>query len=283
MSTENDPSDLKSEIKENKIEMRVSPFSVNNPSAWFKATEIQFECFAVKSDIRKTGFLLQAVMSQPEVFNKVTDLLETIPDTNRYTYLKDNIIKRLSSSQKERLEMLLEKVELGDKTPSEVLRHMRTLTTGELQVADDIIRSLWLRRLPQSVQIPLVAMEDKTIDELSSIADKIYEVHRTQIMSLNEIKPNLSPARGSNLDQRLEKIENLLSLFSVKNNENNRFRSRSRNRSNSNHNPSGDNSKAKEKPYCYFHWKYGMNARKCKQPCKFETASTVSKDNNQTN
>ncbi len=157
----------KTEEGENhKIEMRMSPFSLNNPNAWFRATEIQFDCFGIKSDIRKTGLLMQAVMCQPEAFGKITDILEGIPEKEKYQYLKENIIKRLSSSRKERLEMLLEKVELGDRSPSEVLRHMRTLSTEELQVT-----------------------EDKKIDELSAIFDKIYEVHKVQNLTINEVRP----------------------------------------------------------------------------------------------
>ncbi|VUZ45051.1 unnamed protein product [Hymenolepis diminuta] len=55
------------------------------------------------------------------------DITDKAPQDNSYDTLKRTVISRLSHSQEKRVQPLLFLVELGDRTPSQLLRHMRSL------------------------------------------------------------------------------------------------------------------------------------------------------------
>ncbi|VUZ53432.1 unnamed protein product [Hymenolepis diminuta] len=57
----------------------------------------------------------------------VIDVANRAPEDNSYGTLKRAVISRLSESQEKRVHQLLLQVELGDRTPSQLLRHMRSL------------------------------------------------------------------------------------------------------------------------------------------------------------
>ena len=64
---------------------------------------------------------------------------------------------------------LLEREELGDRKPSCFLRHLRGLA-GPV-VPDDVLRPLWLGRLPVETQKILASQTSSTLDNLASLAD----------------------------------------------------------------------------------------------------------------
>lgn len=68
---------------------------------------------------------------------------------------------------------LLGEVELGDRRPSVLLREMRTL--AGTNSTDDLLRTLWLKRLPPRVRELLSILEDVNLDKLAACADKAME------------------------------------------------------------------------------------------------------------
>lgn len=268
------------------VQGKLGPFWPNNPDAWFKIAEVQFSIFSIKADKTKLGMTLTALTHFPEILGKVVDVIERLPENDRYEYLKAALINRLSSSKQQRLEELLEKEDLGDKRPSEVLRHMRSLATGDLLVNEDIIRSLWLRRLPQSVKIPLVAIGDKRVDELADVADKIYEVYKAPsatVYSASYHQPNLQQQShqhlntpSTSLESRIARIESMLENLNPYNAGRGRSRQRSNNRYDNrnfswrrNRSRSSSNKNSRGNGFCYFHQKFGASARNCRPPCSF--------------
>lgn len=70
------------------------------------------------------------------------DILEDLPTTNRYEFLKNNLIKRFTDSKEKQLRTLLLGLELGDKKPSHLLRDMKSLAGAD--ATDGLLRTLWL-------------------------------------------------------------------------------------------------------------------------------------------
>lgn len=68
---------------------------------------------------------------------------------------------------------LLEATELGDKAPSVLLREMRTL--AGTNVTDNMLRTLWLQRLPTRIQELLTVLDDMNLDKLAACADKAHD------------------------------------------------------------------------------------------------------------
>lgn len=77
---------------------------------------------------------------------EVQDIFTNPPDKDKYETLKTELINRLSASQGKRIRQLLEQEEIGDRSPSQFLRHMRRL--AGTTVTDEFLRTLWASRLP---------------------------------------------------------------------------------------------------------------------------------------
>ena len=100
------------------------------------------------------------------------------PDTDPYDRLKEELIKRTTASEQCRLQLLLNAEDLGDRTPSQLLRRMQQLMGGKA-VTDDqsFVRQLFLQRLPPNVRMVLASTkDDEDLESLASLADKVMEV-----------------------------------------------------------------------------------------------------------
>ncbi|XP_054287805.1 uncharacterized protein LOC129003534 [Macrosteles quadrilineatus] len=106
---------------------------------------------------------------------EVEDIITNPPATNRYAVLRSKLIERLSNSEEECVRQLISDEDIGDRKPSQFLRHLRSLL-GPAQLQDNILRALWLRRLPVNIQAILTAQNELPLDKLADIADKIIEV-----------------------------------------------------------------------------------------------------------
>ena len=120
-------------------------------------------------------FSYVATQLPTDVAAEVIDILDPMPLDTPYDKLKQGVLNRTSTSDSTRLQQLLSGVELGDRTPSQLLRHMRSLA-GNSKIDDNILRSLWIRCLPTSMTAILAVHEDVVpLDALSLSADKIHE------------------------------------------------------------------------------------------------------------
>ena len=62
-----------------------------------------------------------------DVLSQVSQAIYKAPVDELYATLKSAVIRLLSGSQERRLQQLSSQTELGDRTPSQLLCHMRTL------------------------------------------------------------------------------------------------------------------------------------------------------------
>lgn len=159
------------------IKIKLPPFWSNNPQIWFYQAEAQFNIYKISSDSTKY-FLIISVLP-PNISDNIIDILSNPPKENKYVMLKNALLERRSLSEEKRLEKLLEREDLRDKKPSDAYRSMQILAGSG--VSEKIITNLWFRRLPQIVNITLISVGDKPINELLSLADKIYEASRCNL------------------------------------------------------------------------------------------------------
>ncbi|GFY72531.1 uncharacterized protein TNIN_19881 [Trichonephila inaurata madagascariensis] len=82
-------------------------------------------------------------------------------------------LNRLTDTEESRLKKLLTEMELGDRRPSDLLRQMKSLAGSS--ISDELIKSLWLQRLPQQTQAILSTSKD--ILNNAEMADKIISVY----------------------------------------------------------------------------------------------------------
>ena len=103
------------------------------------------------------------------------DIITSPPATNKDTTLKTELIRRLSLSQDQRVRQLLALEELGDRKPSQFLRHLRSLA-GSSRLEDSILCTLWFQRLPTHVQQILQTQAHQPLDSQAVMTDTICEV-----------------------------------------------------------------------------------------------------------
>jgi hypothetical protein len=116
-----------------RVTVRVPPFWSNEPALWFSHLESQLALANVTADTTKFHY----VVSNLDFRNAqvVRDILQTPLGATA-------LISRLSSSEEQRIQQLLQREDLGDRKPSEFLRHLRSLAT----VPENLLRSLWTNR-----------------------------------------------------------------------------------------------------------------------------------------
>ena len=72
-----------------------------------------------------------------------------------------------------RTRQLLEREEVGDRTPSQFLRRLRGLA-GTI-FSEDALRSLWLGRLPSTIPAILATQKNVPLEKTPELADAIVE------------------------------------------------------------------------------------------------------------
>lgn len=244
---------------ENITALQLPPYCLRNPRVWFHQIEAVFVTRHITSQSTKFLYVIQSLPG--DVAAEVEDLLENIPSENPYDVLRTAIITRTGQSETKMLRDLFTTVELGDRTPSQLLRHMRSLLGGK-KLEEGILRQLWLDKLPTNMCHLLTAFaEDSSLERLASMGDKIMESYpnksvctttkttceASEVSQCTELKATINQM-SSRMDDLVEQINALRTREC-----NCRSRSRSRRRA----------------QWCYYHRRFGRNAVKCEKPCSF--------------
>lgn len=236
--------------------LKLPVFWPADPELWFAQVEAQFATRNITSDNTKFNHLIGTL--SPETAAEVRDLLITPPEADKYKHLKEEIIKRTTNSEASRLKQLLTTVELEGRKPSQLLRHMRQLAglnTG--LVSDDLMKQLFIQRLPNSMQIILTANDSLTLDKLADLGDKLMTVATPQIHAVDT---------GLDVSDLRKEIAELKSLI--------RGRSKDRSQAGGTRNRSKTPAARSDDPdLCWYHAKYADKAKKCRSPCKFVAKS----------
>lgn len=229
-----------------------------NIEAWFTTMEFWFTASGITADRQKMATVLAAL--SPNVISQLTDVIAALPATERYEYIKTNVIEHFADSEQRRLNRLLSELPLGDKKPSELYFEMKRVAGSTL--GDAALKGLWTQRLPAFAQ-PVVAASSGTPVEFTKIADSICDAMASSQVNQVASGPSseLSEIRAA-VVQLTKKFEN--------------FSTRSRSRSRSRKPTVARNRSQNRAPYssdatgdeCWYHKKYGRNAQKCRSPCR---------------
>lgn len=123
-------------------------------------------------------FLLRNITAQTTKFRMlVTELLLTVGDLlndQQYaTYkLKEAILRRAAPNPLTALSSFLSSDTTDNRTPMEILRHFQRLLTRTGMTPPDVMRSLFLRRLPADIQ-QILLVSDAPLEQLALKADAI--------------------------------------------------------------------------------------------------------------
>ncbi|XP_054158534.1 uncharacterized protein LOC128956847 [Oppia nitens] len=232
------------------VAVRPPPFYDSNPALWFGLLEGQFAANRISSDAVKYGSVLSALTVSQST--EVMDIITEPPATDKYKTIKDALISRLSTSNAKRLEQLIDREELGDRKPSQLLRRLRQL--AGTSVTDDALKTLWMRRLPNDTQKILKASREQ-LNTLADIADEIHDTYQSAHVSAVSTE---TEALRKQIDALTKQIAQLSS-----NRSRDHSRSRSQRRGRSNSRNREDNGQ------CWYHNRFGNKATKCTKPCNY--------------
>ena len=261
------------------VSLKLPPFWANDPEIWFAQVEAQFHTRGIKNELTRFNYVVTSL--QQEVATEVRDIITAPPPIEPYSQLKAALVKRTSVSEQTRLNRLLSGEELGDRSPSQLLRRMQQLM-GSRTMEDSIFRQLFLQRLPTNVRLILAATSDGvSLVDLAMLADKIVEVGGPPAIShvAHDHPPSAADSEVQRLSAQVAQLTAQVQTLTCSMLENRRSRSRSRQRK------STDSSKrqgASRSPHrnkhsgsqCWYHWKHGSNAHKCIEPCSYSAGQT---------
>lgn len=246
----------------NHVRIRVPPFWKQDPQLWFLQLEAQFANSNIVTDLTKFNTIVGNVES--DILSSVSDIIRNPPAINCYETIKTRLIAQFQTSDNSKLKHLLHHLTLGDSKPSDLLRKMRDLSCGK--VGDELLKTLWLQRLPNNIQSVLACSAD-ALPALATMADKIFET------SEDPSNQGISSVSESNNDL-VNVIYDLRDKFEIL--QNKFHESKPRTRSNT---PNRNRSPRRSSPkptvndkYCWYHNHYRRHARKCIPPCTFNKA-----------
>lgn len=219
------------------------PFIITEPETWFFQMENQFDLANITQEQTKLKHITSAlptnVLSEFKVHWKPPFI------AGQYTKLKEAIIQVYQESETKRLTDLLDNEQIGDRTPTRFYLHLKAKVDG-LNVSEQIIKNRWISKLPPKIQESLVCMMD-----LPNVPWESILKMSDNINAISQSIPQISTVDNNKYQRSRSKSPHF------------RLRSHSRNRS---HSKRQFNEKGK---YCWYHFRFGKEAKKCKDPCKF--------------
>lgn len=252
------------------------PFWPEEPAVWFAQIEGQFSISNINND--HTKFFYVVGQLEPQYASEVKDVILNPPETGRYDKLKSELIKRLSASQERKLQQLLTHEELGDRKPSQFMRHLQNLAGPT--VPEHLIRQIWSNRLPTNIQTIIASQTSSSLESVAELADKINDI-ASPALQVAGASSSSQPGSVSALETIARKVDVLTKqVHDLRtnsrprnrgdynaNNRGARFRGRSKSRSKSRQRPD-------DHPHCWYHFQYGAQAQKCREPCSFKSGNS---------
>ena len=209
----------------------------------------------------------------PEVALEVRDILAAPPTINPYESLKAALLGRIEPTEQKRMQQLLIE-ELGDQTPSQLLRRMKHLHGGSASTDQPILRQLFLQRLPTQVQGIIAVAPQGSLDDLASMADRIMASLSTTVSAVQRTPPTLqTPAVSDRLAEKVEHLTRVVEQLSASSHERSRSQQStarpSASRPSRVSSPSRDRDVSPTTGICWYHSKFQGRAHKCISPCSF--------------
>lgn len=216
-------------------------FMPNNVKLFFDVAELFFNTNKINSDQQRVTHVVTSLPT--EVMIEIKDFISAIIPDGTYLKIKTTIVSRREKSSRKKLQLLLEKTELGDTRPSHLFRKMKELSDD---IPEKTLIQMWLMKLPPSVNMSLISSVDsENTDDLIILADKLFEVQNVA---------QISAAQLTNKNDELVERINKLEIELVKARENQNYKK-----------PHNKNPKL-----CFYHSKFKKQSTRCVQPCNWK-------------
>lgn len=274
---------------------RLPQFTPEEPELWLLQVECAFDVSGITSDELRFKHIVANL--PPSIAAAVKDVIRT---SRSFAALSAALQNRLAQSRADRLQALLSRQQLGDQKPSALLRSMRgeLAAAGDAPVDTELFRTLFLQRLPQPVRAALALLPaDSSLDKLAEAADRYLEASgpdpRIAAVVSTPPPPVATPAPAassataapsSGIDvvvaslvakmERLEASNRRLEDALVRGRSHSRRRQTPRSSRPPTPGPwarSPSPVTAASRRLCWYHQRFGSDARRCTPPCSWQT------------
>ncbi|XP_061879645.1 uncharacterized protein LOC133631461 [Entelurus aequoreus] len=212
---------------------KLPEFWQSDPASWFQHIEALFHLRGIAGDDSRY-YLVVTALDQATT-RRAMQLLRTPPQRGKYAALKNLLLRRFTLTDAERADRLLSLPGLGDSTALDLMDSMLLLLGSE--EGGFIFLHLFLRQLPPAARAVLAnsaSLASGDYRGLAEEADQVLLASRRFAVQSVEAPPlqtmeNADPAVVAGVATR----------------------------------------KRREASQCFFHQRFGANARRCVPPCSF--------------
>lgn len=212
------------------VSVKLPGFWSERAAVWFVQAEAQFAVRGITSEDTKYHHVVAAL--DQDTATRILDLLQDPPPTDKYTAIKDRLLKTFTLSEPQRASALLNLHGPVDDKPSLLMDKMLTLLGAHTPCF--LFREIFMRQLPVNIRTQLAQANISEMRELAKVADTIWIA---QEGTVNSIQPN-------NPDVELATIHKA-------------------------HSKSVPAKPSTGKDYCFFHRRFGQSAKQCRPPCSY--------------
>ena len=155
--------------------LKLPPFIALDAPTWFKRIEVQFRIHNIRSN-RKADHVLAALPE--DVFAKITSQLD-VEEAIDYDDLKKTLLKKFTPSAASRAERIrqLSFESLGEQKATDAWIEMEAL--AKLSPPLDMLKELWLCRLPAHIRAALPNAAETPTAELAEKAQHLIEAYNS--------------------------------------------------------------------------------------------------------
>lgn len=246
-----------------RVGVRLPPFWPNDPALWFAQVESSFSMSGIKDDEAK--FMNVTSQLDNEYAAEVRDIIVNPPIAGKFEKLKTELIKRLSASRQKQIKQLLMHEELGNRRPSQFLRHLQSLAGPNYP--DEFLKTTWTNGLPVNLQTVIASQPHAKLESLAELADTVHEL----VPSASSHVASADAAHKPTLDMLVQEVSRLSRQVEALTANNRRSRSNTRNNNNRDRRRSRSQSNYRKFPICWYHNKFGNKANHCTKPCDFKS------------
>lgn len=165
---------------ENNQAIRLPKFCENDPELWFIQVESIFDRLRINTEEARCQIIMSHM--DADVLNCVRHIIVIVPrPENCYTQLKMGLISHFSISNETRVFQLIRGDVNNSGKPSQMLSRIRSLNAGNCN--DEVLKTIFLSKLPHQHQLLLTTASDLTLNELAMRADRMFEVDKIAIAS----------------------------------------------------------------------------------------------------
>ena len=218
--------------------VKLPEFWEASPATWFAQTEAQFALRDITDDATKYYHVVSALSSSTAV--RVESLIVSPPRANKYDAIKTHLLKTFQPSDAERADRLFSLQGLGDSKPSELMDKMLNMMGPNKP--DFLFIHLFLRQLPSQVRAALANTKTTDCRALAAEADKFFLAGQKQHVAVLSSALPVSPPPQDTMVAAAAAAPR----------------------------------RGRDTGLCYFHARFGSNAKRCRPPCSFATSGNES-------